>query len=219
MQRHTTTTRRTEKPKAPTLGLIGFATAGVVGLGLLTGSLMPGDDEEAKEPWGTVRTDDAQDPAVFTPEDRPLVATLTTRFPNLTIEQQHYQRMTEVLPRLPIAYGITDPPIGFTDNQAAVFTALIYTESSFDPWENGAPLTSSAGCQGIAQLCGDLLTHQAIFDQARNLYIGAAYFKRLIDENDGDILAAVRTYKGITTPDMAHLGTRVWDFLILTGVQ
>ena len=219
MQRHTTTTRRTEKPKAPTLGLIGFATAGVVGLGLLTGSLMPGDDEEAKEPWGTVRTDDAQDPAVFTPEDRPLVATLTTRFPNLTIEQQHYQRMTEVLPRLPIAYGITDPPIGFTDNQAAVFTALIYTESSFDPWENGAPLTSSAGCQGIAQLCGDLLTHQAIFDQARNLYIGAAYFKRLIDEEDGNIREAVMRYKGVTTPDMRYVGDRVWDHLIIEHVQ
>ena len=205
------------KPQAPTLGLITIAVGAVVTLGALTGWATKPDEEE---PWGTVHTGEAQDPAVFTPSDKPQIATLALRLPVLSIEQQQYQRMAEVLPRLPIAYGITDPPIGFSDNQAAVFTALIYTESSFSPYNtDGTPLTSSSGCMGIAQLCGDLLTHEAIFSPARNLYIAAAYFKRLIDEHDGDILAAVRTYKGIATPDMHHLAERVWDYLLIENVR
>ena len=209
------------KPQAPTLGLITIAVGAVVTLGALTGWATKPEEPTVADPLrrGTVNATDG-DPAVFYPESKPQVATLALRLPVLSIEQQQYQRMAEVLPRLPIAYGITDPPIGFSDNQAAVFTALIYTESSFSPYNtDGTPLTSSAGCQGLAQLCGDLLTHEAIFSPARNLYIAAAYFKRLIDEEDGDILAAVRTYKGISTPDMHHLASRVWDYLLIENVR
>lgn len=210
--------RKQPQTQAPALGLTALAVAGIVGFGALAGWAMP-DKQEETEPWGTVHATDG-DPAVAVPTDRPMIATLTTRFPILSVEQQYYQRMAEVLPRLPIAYGLTDEPIGFTDNQAAVFTALIYTESSFRPYDdNGAPIVSEVGCTGPGQLCGEKLTHEAIFNPARNIYIAADYFKQMIDEEDGNIREAIMRYKGVTTPDMRYVGDRVWEYLLIENVQ
>lgn len=209
MQRQSTRPEPEPKPPIP-FALVLVAVAALVGLMLLGAYALAGTGHG--EPRGRIDADDG-DPYFVTPVASPAAFRLEVSTPALSDEQAWYLRMVQALPRLPLAFGIDAPPIGFTDDEAAVFTALIISESMLRPFDDyGNALRSEIGCVGLSQLCGDLQTYETATNPAANVYAGAAYFKGLIDET-GDVMVAVRRYKGITTEDTHEQGERVFRYL------
>lgn len=168
---------------------------------------------------GSVNATDG-DPAfvVSSPTTTPKPLALGLDLPALSDIQRHYLHEAQALPRLPIAFGVDRPPIPFTDNEATVFVALLYSESALNPYDEwGNHKVSEAGCEGIGQLCGDLDTPLTRDSDEENIYASAQEFRRLIDASGGDIMEATRSYKGVTSPDTKWQANTIFSVIRVGG--
>lgn len=210
MQRQTTTRRRS----SPTAAIVCFV---LIPLALMA-TVVIGNQMRADEPTGTVDATDG-DPYYFVPSPTPVPPLhLELALPPLSDRQAKYRHAADVLPSCPLCFGVDQPPIPLSDNERAVFVALLFTESRLDPYEpDGSLKVSSAGCIGIAQLCGDLLTPATRQSDELSIYTAAKYWRELLDETGGDFTAALRRYKGITTPDTAWQADTVFALIRLRG--
>ena len=144
--------------------------------------------------------------------------TLALDLPALTDEQRWWLHTAQALPRLPIAFGVDQPPIAFTDNEAVVYDALLYTECRLEPfWEDGSFKVNEIGATGCGQLMGALITPETASNPNANIYASAAEFRRLLDANDGDIMQSIRNYKGVTTWDTSYQANSIWDYIRIGG--
>jgi len=154
------------------------------------------------------------EPAMVTPVPAPTVRplTLALTLPELTPDQRYWFHVAQVVPLCPLCAGVDQPPVPLSDNALIVFLALVWTESRYQPWE-----TSSAGCYGLGQLCGDLRTADTDANPALNLYMAAREWARLVAQRGGDYSGALMDYKGITTPDTMWQAESVWAMVRITG--
>lgn len=206
MQSHRIPARR--KPQAPTLGLVTLAVAGIVGFGMLTGWAT----KSTPEPTGTVHTTDQPDPAVFTPLTPRRETKLELREQPLSDMARRYREVSLNLPACPLCFGVDKPVIAMTPNERVLFAALIGSESNWGHWDEAGNLKpSSIGCLGIAQLCFSLATPENLASPEASLYAAAGYFHDLVNQNGGDLVAAILQYKGSTTPDTAWVADTVFD--------
>jgi hypothetical protein len=189
-----------------------------VSVGGLSWAFWPKDEADATQPTGSVDAADG-DPMVAIPEPtaKPQTLHLELALPPLSDEQLAWQRAAEAVTICPLCKGIVDqPPIPFTDDERNVFIALLYTESNLRPYnEAGDLLTSEAGCKGIAQLCGHLLTFETADNQMWAIYVAADYFKDLLNQSNGDYLMALKSYKGSTDDSTTYQADRTFDYLRL----
>lgn len=143
---------------------------------------------------------------------------LELNLPALSDRQLKYKKAALALPYCPLCFGVDKPQVQFDDNEAAVFTALLYTESGLDPYDEYGNLKySSVGCAGVAQLCGDLLTYETQYNDEVAIWTAANYFRELIDSNAGDLEAAIRQYKGVVTDDVGWQADTVWNYIKVKG--
>lgn len=221
MRNYPTPAPRKNPPETGLPFLVVFAALAVATCVLLAAfypwSSPDADGAPTATPWGEIDADDG-DPYVVTPEPaRGLRLDINPPEP-LTDEQRYYLHMVQALPRLPIAFGLDKPPVGFTDDEAHVFTALIISESMLRPFdEYGHHVTSSIGCVGLAQLCFSLDTPETRESIPANVYAGARHFKDLLNQHGGDLEAAVSAYKGQTTPDTQWQTDSVFKYLRLVA--
>lgn len=210
MQPHRTTSRPIRKRSLSSGPLWIVAVLAVV----LVAAILAGTAGRSDKHQGSVDATDG-DPAfvVPSPVPTPRPLTLGLDLPALNDVQMKYQREAMVLPRLPIAFGVDKPPIIFNDNEAVVFVALLYSESNLNPYDEwGNHKVSSAGCVGIGQLCGSLLTVETRDSDEENIYAAAYEFRRLSDAS-GDVMEAVRSYKGVTTDDTKWQANSVFSVI------
>lgn len=232
MDRQRTTTPPRQHASPFPFGLLAIAVgAGFILVGAMLG--WPGARHHSADnianistsPTGTVDAADG-DPAMAVPVDANsnlnAVAVDTSRSPSLRLQlalpdldpdQSYWLRKARVVARCPLCVAVDKPPIpqlADNDNAYAVWLALIWTESRFQPWA-----VSSIGCQGLGQLCYALESPDTDALPELNLYTSAQEFARLMDANGGDYMAVVRSYKGVTTSDTTWQANSIFDVLKL----
>lgn len=150
------------------------------------------------------------------PTPRPL--SLSLNLPSLNDEQMYWKDVAAVVPRCPICKGIDKPAIVFTDNEAAIYTALVYGECSYRPFDEwGNFKVNEIGARGCAQLMGNLVTDENMWNPTLNIYDGAREFRRLIDANNGDVMEALRNYRGVADLEHDAAATSVFSVLRIGG--
>lgn len=189
-------------------------------------ALIAGLSQRSDEHTGSVNAIDG-DPAFVVPsptvkpEPKPL--NLIPDLPALSDIQMKYEHEARICWKLPIACGLDEPAIEFTDNEAAMFVVLGYTESNLNPYDefgnhkwshdkDGNPVAV-----GIYQLAGGLITPETRDNDEANIYAGAKYWRELLDEHDGDMTASLEAYKGVKTDDVRWQSQSVWAYMRVGG--
>lgn len=146
-----------------------------------------------------------------TPTAAPKPLSLALDLPSMSDSQRYWMHVVQAMPRCPICVGVDRPAIPFSDNEATIATALFYTECSFEPFDAyGNFKVNEIGARGCAQLMGDLVTTENMWNPLLNIYDGLVEFRRLIDANGGDVSESLRNYKGVASSDTTWQATSVF---------
>ena len=153
-----------------------------------------------------VATSTAEPAPTATSVPKPL--SLVLSLPDLDPDQQYWFHRAQIVSLCPSCAGLDMPAISMSQNALTVWLALIWTESRYQPWA-----VSSSGCYGLGQLCGSLETADTDADPVLNLYVSLREFSRLLGETDGEIMEALKSYKGVTTWDTESQANSVWSYI------
>lgn len=208
MQRQTTTpVRKAQLPH----GLIILLVMALASVAVLIGLTRSERRQHAIDPLPAVAIPTA---TTIPPTPSPTPALkLTLALPDMDQEQRYWAWKAAAVAVCPKCIAVDREPIpALRDNDDAyvVWRALIWTESKYRPWA----VNESSGACGLGQLLSTHLANELTCAIPElNLYASAAEFARLLDVNGGDIMQALRSYKGVASADTTWQANAVFDVI------